>query len=77
MELDYDDCAVVLRPDGGIDVYCPELENSANLPNVQLLRALLIALVRSVPSDNNDINELLEQIEEHLAPQDNISKILH
>lgn len=66
MEINYEDCAVVFRPNGGIDVYCPDLDHAAKLPNVQLLRGLLIALVTTV-SASDDVKELLAEIEQHMS----------
>lgn len=69
LEIDYDDCAVVFHTDGNIDVYCPDLAegDAANQPNVQLLRGLLIALVKTV-SSTDEIKELLNQIEQNMSP---------
>lgn len=68
MEIGYDDCALVLRPNGGIDVYCPEIDKAVGLPNVRMLRFLLISLVKAT-SESADVLELLEQIDKHILPE--------
>jgi hypothetical protein len=75
MEIGYDDCALVLRPNGGIDVYCPEIDKAAGLPNVRMLRLLLISLVKAT-SDSADVQELLEEIDQHILPELE-NKVLH
>jgi hypothetical protein len=76
MEIEYEDCALVLKPGGGIEVYCPP--DASAQSNVKMLRSILIALVQSV-SDSDDIPKLLEEIEQNILigvdPTQN--KILH
>ena len=76
MEIEYEDCALVLKPDGGIEVYCPP--DASTQSNVKMLRSILIALVQSV-SDSADIPKLLEEIDQNiLIGVDSIqSRILH
>jgi hypothetical protein len=76
MEIEYEDCALVLKPNGGIEVYCPP--EASTQSNVKMLRSILIALVQSV-SDSADIPKLLEEIEQNIliGVDTTQSKILH
>lgn len=76
MEIDYEDCAIVLKPNGGIDVYCPPTDSEEfSQPNVRMLRAILTALVKSAAS-TEDVQDLLQQIDENLT-SDMPSRKLH
>lgn len=67
MEINYEDCAIVLKPNGGIDVYCPPTDSEEfSQPNVRMLRAILTALVKSAAS-TEDVQDLLQQIDENLT----------
>jgi hypothetical protein len=76
VEIDHDDCALVIHSGGTIDVYCPELDKASHLPNVRLLRTILVSLVKTV-SESDDINELLEQINQHFSSDIKSTGLLH
>ncbi len=75
MEINYEDCALVLKPNGGIEVYCPQESDASN---VKLMRSLLIAIVHSV-SESGDIPKLLEEIDQNIRIGTEISnnRLLH
>jgi len=67
MEINDEDCAIVLKPNGGIDVYCPPTGSEEfSQPNVRMLKIILTTLVKSAAS-TEDIQELLQQIDENLT----------
>jgi hypothetical protein len=76
MEIEYEDCALVLKPSGGIEVYCPP--DAAAQDNVKMLRSILIALVHSV-SDSADVPKLIEEIDQNLSAgvDTTQSRVLH
>lgn len=74
--IEQEDVALVLKPNGHIDVYCPDVQENAQANNMKLLRNLLISLVKET-SEAEDAKTLLEEIDRHMLPMMPSGRTLH